>query len=109
MSGEVAKHLSNYGHEKFVEDAHGQSVGTVLPINHILGKLLLTPPIRSRGNAPRMTTLRMSGGASQWRATGGGTKATNFFVSLTIILISSKHNFVIEFDINLRFRCKFMS
>ena len=43
MSGEVAQHLSNYGHEKFVEDAHGQSVWTVLPINHILGKLLLTP------------------------------------------------------------------
>ena len=43
MSGEVAKHLSKYGHEKFVEDAHGQSVWTALPINHILGKLLLTP------------------------------------------------------------------
>ena len=43
MSGEVAKQLSNYGNEKFVEDAHGQSVWTVLPINHILGKLLLTP------------------------------------------------------------------
>ena len=42
MSGEVAKHLSNYGHEKFVENAHGHSVWTVLPINHILGKLLLT-------------------------------------------------------------------
>ena len=71
----------------------------------------LPPPIRSRGNAPRMTTLRMSGGVSQWQATGGGTKATtwNFFVSLTIILISSKYNFVIAFDINLKFRCKFMS
>ena len=58
----------------------------------------LPPPIRSHGNAPRMTTLRMSGGASRWRATGGGTKATNFFLSWTIILISRKYNF----DINLK-------
>ena len=43
MSGEIAQHLHNHGHDKFVEDTPQQSVWTVLPIDHILGKLLLTP------------------------------------------------------------------
>jgi hypothetical protein len=43
MSLESAQHLHNFGHDKLVEDVHGQSVWTVLPIENILGKLLLAP------------------------------------------------------------------
>ena len=43
MDTETAQHLHNFGHDKFVEDVHEQSVWTVLPIENILGKLLLTP------------------------------------------------------------------
>ena len=43
MNGRVAQHLYNCGHEKLVEEPHRRSVWTVLPVNHILGKLLLAP------------------------------------------------------------------
>ena len=45
MGGETAQFLHNYGHEKLrlVEEVHQRSVWTVLPVNHILGKLLVSP------------------------------------------------------------------
>jgi hypothetical protein len=43
MGGETAQFLHNFGHEKLVEEVHQRSVWTVLPVNHILGKLLVSP------------------------------------------------------------------
>ena len=87
MSGEVAQHLNNYGHEKFVEDAHGQSVRTDLTINHILGKLLLTLAnarpwkcTKDDNTSHVWWSLPM---ASNWGRNKGYRE--NFFVSLTLI------------------------
>ena len=44
MGGDTgAQFLHNFSHDKLVEEVHQQSVWTVLPVNHILGKLLLSP------------------------------------------------------------------
>ena len=43
MNGETSQILHNFGHDKLVEEVHQQSVWTVLAVNHILGKLLISP------------------------------------------------------------------
>ena len=82
MNGKVAQHLYNCGHEKLVEEPHRRSVWTVLPVNHILGKLLLALQILFHGGQRRMTIQLMSGGRSRWPATGDGINSTNFIVDM---------------------------
>ena len=82
MNGRVAQHLYNCGHEKLVEESHRRSVWTVLPVNHILGKLLLAPansiPWRTAKDddtAHVWWTLPMAG---NW----DGINSTNFIVNM---------------------------